>query len=219
MKSVIGTSGVALWATLTCTALGAQGPNAPKRAAGPLCDASPNICALPLSYEDSVLDDSTDSYLIAAAREISKAAAIEMAVELRGIYRGCREGHFAQAYEANAAAIESLATKPAKEHASSAEIRSLKSLRAALYADTVLGLEAAAARSTSQEFRAVYSGRKAVLDGVINSMASPQPMRAAERQAVCDVLAAYENHANAATASFAGTPERVDRSEAVARER
>ncbi|NTU62572.1 MAG: hypothetical protein HGB05_04030, partial [Chloroflexi bacterium] len=72
-----------------------------------------------------MLDDSTDSYMLAAARGVSKAAAIDMAARLKSIYGEYKAGYFGRAYEANAAAIESLVTKPAEGHASSAEIRSL----------------------------------------------------------------------------------------------
>ena len=193
MKPMIRTGGLTLCATLMCAALGAQGTDAPKRAASPLCDACLEVCELPLSHEDSVLDDSTDSYLLAAARGVAKAAAIDMAVKLSGIYREYKAGHFGPAYEAHAAAIESLATKPTEGRAASAEIRALKSVRAALYADTVVGLQAAAKGSPSQSFVAAYQSRKAVLDSVISSMAAQQQMRAAERLAVCEVLAAYKD--------------------------
>ena len=192
MRPVTRTGGATLCATLLCAALGAQGADAPKRAGSPLCDACLEVCERPLSYEDSALDDSTDSYLLAAARGVSKAAAIEMAVKLRSIHGEYRAGHFGRAYEANTAAIESLAAKPAEENASSAEIRSLKIVRAALYADTIVGLEAAAASPPSQKFLAAHAARKAVLDSVISSMAARQQMRAAERLAVCEVLAAYK---------------------------
>ena len=194
MKPLTRTSCVALCATLMCATLGGQGTDAPKRAASPLCDACLEVCERPLSHEDSVLDDSTDSYMLVAARRVAKAAAIDMAVKLSGIYREYRAGHFGRAYEAHAAAIESLATKPAEARASSAEIRSLKSVRAALYADTVVGLQAVAKGSPSEGFVAAYQSRKAVLDSVISSMAAQQQMRAAERLAVCEVLAAYKSN-------------------------
>lgn len=192
MKPVTLTGGLTLWATLMCAALAGQGTQAANAAASPLCDACLGVCERPLNYEDAVLDESTDSYMLAEARAVSKAAVIEMAVRLSGIYREHKAGHFGRAYEANAAAIESLATKPADERASSAEIRSLKSVRTALYADTIVGLQAAAKGSASQEFLAAYRAREAVLDSVISSMAARQRMRAAERLAVCDVLAAYK---------------------------
>jgi hypothetical protein len=150
------------------------------------------VCERPLSYEDSVLDESTDSYMLPELRAVSKAAAIELAVRLSDIYREYRAGHFGRAYEAHAAAIESLARKPVEERASSAEIRSLKSVREALYADTVVGLEAAAKGSPSEALVAAYEARKAVLDNVIGSMGAQQRMRAAERLAICEVLAAYK---------------------------
>jgi len=193
MKPATRTGAIALCATLICAAPGAQGTDAPKPAASPLCDACLEVCEPPLSYEDSLLDDTTDSYLLAAARGVSKAAAIDMAVKLSSIYRECRAGHFGRAYESNAAAIESLAAKPAQEHASSAEIRSLKSVRAALYADTIVKLEAAASGSPSQKFLTAHAARKPVLDSVISSMPARQQMRAAERLAVCEVLVAYQS--------------------------
>jgi hypothetical protein len=193
MKPVTLTGGLTLWATLMCAALAGQDTQAPKAAANPLCDACLEVCERPLNYEDSVLDESTDSYMLAAARAVSKAAAIEMAVKLSDIYRTYKAGHFGRLYETHAAVIESLATKPAEERASSAEIRSLKLVRAALYADTIVGLQAAAKGSPSQGFLATYQTRQAVLDTVLSSMAARQQMRAAERLAVCDVLAAYKN--------------------------
>jgi len=194
MKPAILTGGLALCGALVCAALGAHGTDAPKQLASPLCDACLKVCERPLSYEDSVLDESTDSYMLPALRAVSKAAAIELAVKLSDIYRGYKAGHFGRAYEAHAAAIESLATKPAEARASSAEIRSLKSVRAALYADTVIGLRAVAKGSSSETLVAAYEARKAVLDSVINSMAAQQRMRAAERLAICEVLAAYESN-------------------------
>jgi hypothetical protein len=193
MNPVIRAGGVALCATLLCVALGAQGTQAPKPVASPLCDACLEVCERPLSHEDSVLDDSTDSYVPAPARGVARAAAIDMAVRLRDTYREYQAGHFGQAYEAHAAAIESLAAKPAEGRASSAEIRSLKSVRAALYADTVVGLQAAAKDSPSQSFVTAYQARKAVLNSVITNMSARQQMRAAERLAVCEVLAAYKD--------------------------
>jgi hypothetical protein len=194
MRRATRTAGVTLGATLMCAALGAQGTDAPKGAASPLCSACLEVCERPLSYEDSVLDDSTDSYMLAAARGVSKAAAIDMAARLKSIYGEYKAGYFGRAYEANAAAIESLVTKPAEGQASSAEIRALKTVRAALYADTIVGLEAAAAGSPSQKFLTAHAARKAVLDSTISGMAARQQMRAAERLAVCEVLAAYKDN-------------------------
>lgn len=193
MRPMTRTGGLALCATLICGVLGAQGTDAPKQPAGPLCDACLHACELPLSYEDSVLDESTDSYMPAATREVPKAAAIAMAARLKSIHGGYQAGHFGRAYASHAGAIESLAAKAAEDRASSAEIRALKSVRAALYADTVAGLQAAAKGSPSQAFAAVYASRKVVLDSVVSSMAAPQQMRAAERLAVCEVLSAYRN--------------------------
>jgi hypothetical protein len=59
-----------------------------------------------------------------------------------------------------------------------------------LYADTVVGLRAIAADSRAEGFLAAYRARKAILDGVLVSLAASQQMRAAERVAVCEVLAA-----------------------------
>lgn len=191
MRSVIRT-GVLLGAAMLCAAVGAQGAGAPKPVVGPLCEACLRVCERPLSYEDSVLDDATDSYLLPAARAVSRAAAIEMADALRGIFQENKAGHFGRAYVTNAAAIESLAAKPAEAHASSAEIRALKAVRAALYADTITGLDAAASGSPSEGFLAVHAARKAVLESVAGSLPAAQPMRAAERLAVCQVLAAYK---------------------------
>jgi hypothetical protein len=194
MKPVTRTRSLTFCATLMCAALGAQGTDPPQRAASPLCDACLNVCELPLSYEDSVLDESTDSYMPAATREVPKAAVIAMAARMKSIYGEYKAGHFGRVYETNAAAIESLASKPAQDRSSSAEIRSLKSVRTALYADTVVGLEAAAKGSSSQSFVAAFQSRKVVLDSVISSMTAPQQMRAAERLAVCEVLAAYKGN-------------------------
>jgi hypothetical protein len=193
MKRMTRTSGVAVCATLLCAALGAQGTDAPKREASPLCDACRQVCERPLNYDDALLDESTDHYLPAAARAIARAAAVEMAEKLRSIHREYETGYFGRAYESNAREIEGLTSRPAEEPASSAEIRSLKSVRAALYADTIVGLEALAARSASQQLLTVLAARKAALDGVLANMAARQQMRAAERLAVCDVLAAYKS--------------------------
>jgi len=194
MKPVTLTGGLTLWVALMCAALAGQDTQATKPAPSPLCDACLKVCEPPLSHDDSLLNESTDSYMPVAAREVSQAAAIDLAAKLRGISREYKGGHFGRAYEAHAAEIDSLATKPAGEHASSAEIRSLKAVRAALYADAVVGLEAAAADSPSPKFLAAYTARKAVLDGVVSSLAARQQMRAAERQAVCEVLAAYKGN-------------------------
>jgi hypothetical protein len=191
MTNQIETCGLALCATLTCAALAAQGAQAPMGATTELCDACVEVCTLPLSLEDDVLDEATDSYTPDAAREIATAAAIEMASRLKDIYREYRVGHYGRAYEVYAADIESLARKLKGDRATSAEIRSLKRVRTALYADTVVGLRAAGARSRSQEFLAVFGPREAVLDGVLVSLFASQQMRAAERLAVCEVLAAY----------------------------
>lgn len=193
MRRVTRTCALALCATLIGGVLGAQGTDAPKRAAGPLCDACLHVCEPPLSYEDSVLDESTDSYMPAATREVPKAAVIAMAARLKSIHAEYQAGHFGRAYASQAAAIESLAAKPAEDRASSAEIRALKSVRAALYADTIAGLQAAAKGSPSPAFVAAYQSRKTVLDSVVSSLAAPQQMRAAERLAVCEVLSAYRN--------------------------
>jgi hypothetical protein len=181
-----------LCATLIGAALAAQGTEAPPATTAGPCNACLEVCRLPLSYEDSVLDESTDSYMLPAARQISTAAAIAMAARLNEIHREYKAGHFGRAFESNAAAIESLARKQAQERATSAEIRSLKSVRAALYADTAVGLQAAAKGSRSAGFVAGYQARSAVLDSLVTSLSAAQPMRAAERLAVCEVLSAYE---------------------------
>ena len=193
MKRMPRTGAVAVCATLLCAALAAQGTDAPKRAASPLCDACGLVCERPLDYDDALLDESTDYYLSAAARAIARAAAVELAEKLISIHREYQTGHFGRAYESNRREIEGLARQPAEEPASSAEIRALKSVRAALYADTIVGLEALEPRSAPQQFVTVLAARKAVLDGVIANMAARQQMRAAERLAVCEVLAAYKS--------------------------
>jgi hypothetical protein len=193
MRHRMETGGLALCATVMAATLAAQGAGAPKAAVGPLCDACLEVCSVPLSYEDDVLDESTDSYVPAAPREIATAAAIEMATRLKGIYGQYKAGHFGRAYEVHAGDIESLARKQAQvDHATSAEIRALRRVRTALYADTVVGLRSLpAAASPPQELLAAYRAREAVLDGVLASMAASPQMRAAERLAVCEVLAAH----------------------------
>lgn len=194
MNVLTRTGRLTLCATLIGVAPAAQAADASANAATEPCAACLRVCEPPLDHDDSLLDDSTDSYLPEPARAVSRAAAIELAVALRAVSRERDTGHFGRIYAANAAALESLALKPAEERASSAEIRVLKSVRAALYADTIVGLEAAAAGSPSPAFLAAYGARKAVLDGVITSLAARQQMRASERLAVCQVLAAYQRH-------------------------
>jgi len=193
MRHRIATGGLALCATAICAALGAQDGDTPKGTAGGPCQASLEVCNLPLSCEDGVLDGSTDSYMPPAPREVATAAAIGLAARLKSIYGECQAGHFGRVYEAHARDIESLAVRqPKTEHATSAEIRSLKRVRAALYADTVVELRALAGAAPSPEYLAAYQAREAVLDGVVSSLSAIQQMRAAERLAVCEVLAAYE---------------------------
>ena len=192
MRHRIETGGLVLCATVMCAALAAQDVDAPKGAASALCDACLDVCTVPLSYEDDVLDESTDSYMPAAPREVATAAAIDMAAKLKSVYREYKAGHFGRVYEAHAGDIETLARRQSQgDHVESAEIRSLKRVRTALYADTVVGLRAIAAAPHSQEFLAAYRARVAVLDGVLSSLSASQQMRAAERLAVCEVLAAY----------------------------
>jgi hypothetical protein len=113
-----------------------------------------------------------------------------MAVRLESLHRDYKGGHFGAAYQARAGDIESLASKQAgSDRPASAEIRSLKRVRTALYADTVVQLRALAREPPSQDFLAAYQARVAVLDGVLDSLSATQQMRAAERLAVCDVLA------------------------------
>jgi hypothetical protein len=162
----------------------------PLRPPSALCDACRNVCAEPLDHEDDLLDESTNRYLPTALRGIATGAAIDLARELMRIHRDYEAGHFGVAYEASAGDIGSLAGKRAEsDPATSAEVRSLKRVRAALYADTVVGLRALAADAPSQEFLAMFRASEAVLDGVLSSLSSAQPMRAAERLAVCRVLA------------------------------
>jgi hypothetical protein len=187
----IQTVGLALCATLTCAALAAQDAQAPMVAATALCDPCGDVCTLPLSLEDVVLDETTDTYIATAARESATAAAIELASRLKDIFREYKAGHYGRAYKVYAADIESLARKIKGDRATSAEIRSLKRVRTALYADTVVGLRAAGERSHSKKFLAIYAPREAVLDGVLVGLSASQRMRAAERLAVCEVLAAY----------------------------
>jgi hypothetical protein len=193
MKFSIGLGGLTLCATVIWALLGAEGMDAPKAAERTSCKACMEVCQAPLSYDDSLLDDSTDRYLSEATRGVATAAAIGMAAKLKDIYREYRAGHFGGAYEAHAATIESLSKKQARDGADSAEIESLKRVRTALYTDAVVALQASAARPRSQRLAAALQARAAVLDGVIASMAARQQMRAAERLAVCEVLAAYKD--------------------------
>jgi hypothetical protein len=180
---------LALCATVTCATLVAEEAQGATLAS---CTAYLTVCEVPLSYDDSLLDESTDNYLAAPAREIAASAAIAMAAKLKRIHGECQAGHFARLYEANAADVEGLASKQPQDHATSAEIRALKRVRTALYADAVVVLQAAAVGKQSPGFTAAYESRRAVLDGVITSMSAPQQMRAAERLAVCEVLLAYK---------------------------
>jgi hypothetical protein len=195
VKPWIVVVGLAFCATVTCAALGAEGPNAAKGATDASCTACLAVCEVPLSYDDSVLDESTDSYLAAPAREIATTAAIDMAAKLKRAHGECRAGYFARLYEAQAADVESLASRQPQDHATSAEIRALKRARTALYADAVVLLQASAVDAQSSMFTAAYESRRAVLDGVITSMSAPQQMRAVERLAVCEVLSAYKAQA------------------------
>jgi hypothetical protein len=193
MRSRIETSGLVLCAVFTCAALAAQGSAGPQTAGSALCGARLEVCTVPLSHGDALLDESTDNYMPAASRAIATAAAIDMATKLKSIYRECQAGHFKNAYEAHAGDIESLAGKqPQVDHARSAEIRSLKRARTALYADTVVGLQAVVAEgSASQEFLDAYWAREHALEAVVDNLSARQQMRARERAAVCEVLAAY----------------------------
>ncbi len=193
MRHRIETGGLALCATVMCAALAAQDADTQTGPAFGLCEACLEVCSLPLSCEDAVLDGSTDSYMPPAPREVATAAAISLAAKLKSIYGEYQAGHFGRVYEAHARDIESLAARqPKTEHATSAEIRSLKRVRAALYADTAVGLQALARAAPSPEYLAAYQAREAVLDGVISSLSAMQQMRAAERLAVCEVLSAYQ---------------------------
>ena len=190
MKPLIRVGGLALCATLMSAGLGAQGTDAPQGTARWSCDACLDVCQVPLSYDDSLLDETTDSYTPAAARVIATAAAVDMAAKLTSISRDYRAGHFGRVYEANARAIESLAKRESRDRPTSAEIDALKRVRTALYADTVVALQAHAAGARSQKLVAAYAARAAVLDGVIRSMSARQQMRTSERLAVCEVLSA-----------------------------
>jgi hypothetical protein len=185
--------GFALCAAVMCAAFGADGTDAPQEAARWPCEACLHVCQIPLSHDDSLLDESTDSYTPAAARGIATAAAVDMAAKLKDIYRDYRAGRFGQAYEANARAIESLTNKQTQDRPTSSEIDSLKRVRTALYADTVVALQAQATSPRSQKLAAAYLARAAVLDGVIKSASARQQMRASERLAVCEVLSAYKD--------------------------
>jgi hypothetical protein len=191
MKLSTRAGSLALYGMILCATSSAQETTAPSDSARTMCDACLEVCAAPLNYDDSLLDESTDNYMPEAAREIATAAAIEMADKLMQIHRVQQAGHFGRTYEANAGAIESLADKQSRDLVTSEEIRSLKRVRTALYADTVVGLKAAAKGSQSQKFIAAYKTREAILDGVIRSLKAPQQMRAAERLAVCAALSAY----------------------------
>jgi hypothetical protein len=193
MKLLIGAGGLTLCATLMCAALGAEGTDAPQGTTRWPCDACLDVCQAPLSYDDSLLDESTDSYTPAAARVIATGAAVDMAAKLKGISRECRAGHFGRVYEANARAIESLAKRESRDRPTSAEIDSLKRVRTALYADTVVALQAQATGPQPEKLAAAYAARAAVLDGVLRSMSARQQMRTSERLAVCEVLSAYKD--------------------------
>jgi hypothetical protein len=190
MRPLAATAGLALCAAVSWAALGADATDAPQGTARWPCDACLEACQAPLSYEDSLLDESTASYTPAPARAIATAAAIDMAAKLKGIQREHRAGHFGRVYEANAGAIESLAKKQSQDRPTSAEIDALKRVRTALYADTIVALRAGAAGLQAPKLTAAYRARAAVLDGVIRSMSAPQQMRAAERLAVCEVVSA-----------------------------
>jgi hypothetical protein len=193
MKPLIGAGALALCAWVMCAALGAQGTEAPPGTARWPCEACLEVCQVPLSYDDALLDETTDSYTPVAARGIATAAAVDMAARLKAISREYSAGHFGRVYEANARAIESLAKKQSQDRPTSAEIDSLKRVRTALYADTVIALQAHATGPESQKLAAAYAARAAVLDGVISSMSARQQMRASERLAVCEVLSAYKD--------------------------
>jgi hypothetical protein len=193
MKPSIVAGGPALLVTVMCVAFGVAGADAPKGAERAACVACLEVCRVPLSYDDTLLEESTDSYTPAAPREIATTAAIAMAAKLKSIHREYTAGHFGRAYEAHAGEIEGLTAKQAPEHATSAEIAALKRVRTALYADAVVALQADATSGRSQKLAAAYRARAAVLDGVLQSMSAPQQMRAAERLAVCEVLSAYKD--------------------------
>jgi hypothetical protein len=184
---------VAVFAALICATLGAEGANAPQAAAPWPCAACLEVCQVPLSYEDALLEESTDSYTPAAARVIATAAAVDMAAKMEAIYREYTAGHFGRAYVANARAMASLVRKEAQDRPTSAEIDALKRVRTALYADTVVALQASASGPQSNKLAAAYAARAAVLDGVLRSLSARQQMRAAERLAVCEVLSAYSD--------------------------
>jgi hypothetical protein len=193
MRHRMEKGGLAFCATLMCGALGAQDAETPKGPAGTVCEVCLEVCDLPLSHEDDVLDESTDSYMPPAARRIATDAAIDMAAKLKSIYGEYQGGYFGREYEAHSKDIESLAGRSSEtEHATSAEIRSLKRVRTALYADTVTGLQAFGKATPSPEFVAAYQATEGVLDGVLRNLSALQQMRAAERLAVCEMLAAYK---------------------------
>jgi len=191
-KRPFGAGILLLVATLMGAILGAEEEASPRAARAP-CGARTEVCRTPLSYDDSLLDESTDRYLPAAAREVATAAAIELAAKLKDVHRECNAGHFGRVYATYAEAIESLAKRQAQDDAASVEIDALKRVRTALYADTVVTLQAGATGARSQKVALAYKARAAVLDGVIKSMEARQQMRAAERLAVCEVLSASKD--------------------------
>ena len=192
MKTLFGAGSLVLVATLMGATLGAEEETSKGAARAP-CGACMDVCRPPLSYDDSLLDESTDRYLPAAARAVATAAAIDMASKLKDIYREYRAGHFGPVYATYAEAIETLVKKQPQDDAASVEVDALKRVRTALYADTVVALQTGAMGAPSRKFAVAYKARAAVLEGVIKSMEARQQMRAAERLAVCEVLAASKD--------------------------
>ncbi len=193
MTSPTTVGGLALCAALMCAVLGGKGADASKDASLAPCAACLDVCKLPLNYADSLLDESTDRYLPTAARGAATAAAIELAAKLRDIHREYKAGHFGPVYATYAEAVENLARKQPQDDAASVEIDALKRVRTALYADTVVTLQAGAAGTQSQKFAVAYRAKAALLGGVIKSVEARQQMRAAERLAVCEVLSASKD--------------------------
>jgi len=184
-----GRAGYLLWAAMLNAGFAGQDAAPDVGLANHSRDGYVAVCAPPLNLEDRVLDESTDPYLPAASRAKATAAAIDLAVGLTRIRLGQPNGHFAEAYDSRVGDIERLASKHAEtDLATSAEIRSLKRVRAALYADAIGGLRALVADAPSRRLLEAYQAHESVLDGVLRNLASAQLIRGAERRAVCEVL-------------------------------